>query len=71
MLALLALGALGKSRAFPVDDVTEEMLSNISITRQPFFYEELISPLKQCGREDLASILQEKLRMTAAPLRIT
>jgi hypothetical protein len=70
MLALLALDALGKSKAFPRDDVSEEMLSNISITRQPFYYKELIGPLKQCGREDLALILGKKMRMTVTPLGI-
>ena len=70
MLALLALDALGKSKAFPRDDVSEEMLSNISITRQPFYYKELIGPLKQCGREDLELILGKKMRTTVTPLGI-
>ena len=70
MLALLALGVLGESRAFPVHDVSEEMLNNISITRQPFFYKELIDPLKQCGREDLALLLEKKIQKKVAPSAI-
>ena len=70
MLSLLALGALGKSKSFSMDDVSEKMLSDLSITRQPFFYKELIGPLRQCGRDDLAQILEKKLRAKAPQLRI-
>ena len=53
-----------------MDDVSEKMLSDLSITRQPFFYKELIGPLRQCGRDDLAQILEKKLRAKAPQLRI-
>lgn len=59
MLELLSVRVLHKSRAFPYDDVTEEMISRIHI-KQPVFgysveddYLELIEPLRAIGRDDL------------------
>lgn len=59
MLELLAAGVLHKTRAFPYDDVTEEMISKIYI-KQPVFgysveddYLELIEPFQAMGRNDL------------------
>jgi hypothetical protein len=62
MLAFVALGVLDKSRSFQADDVTEEMMSEISIERMTFFYHELIEPLRESGRPDLAAAIEEKLR---------
>ena len=62
MLAFVALGVLDKSRSFQADDVTEEMMSEISIERMTFFYHELIEPLRENGRPDLAAAIEEKLR---------
>jgi hypothetical protein len=61
MLELLVLGAMDKSRAFPKDDVTEEMVSSIDISpphmKNSYGYAqnylELIAPLKKIGRYDL------------------
>jgi hypothetical protein len=62
MLAFVALGVLDKSRSFQADDVTAEMMSEISIERMTFFYHELIEPLRENGRPDLAAAIEEKLR---------
>lgn len=69
MLALLALGVLDKTNAFPEDDVSEELLSKISI-KKPIVkndytvrddYLELIPPLAEKGRHDLVRIIKRKL----------
>jgi hypothetical protein len=56
MTALLALGMLDKTHAFPRDDVSEEMLAKVLIKNPPyskFCYQELIAPLAARGRDDL------------------
>jgi hypothetical protein len=69
MLAFLALGVLDKTNAFPEDDVSEELLSKISI-KKPIVkndytvrddYLELIPPLAEKGRHDLVRIIKRKL----------
>jgi hypothetical protein len=60
MLAFMALGVLEQTRAFPVHDVSEELLrSTIQIYSTTLcFYEELITPLAERGRHDLVRIIQ-------------
>jgi len=62
MLELLVVGKLAYTRAFPVNDVSTELLESI-IIRDRFkdaFYRELIGPLTAQGRCDLASIIETK-----------
>ena len=64
MLELEALGLLDRTRAFADNTVRPEWLDAFRITirvREPF-YEELIEPLRQRGREDLAQKIETKLR---------
>ena len=64
MLELEALGLLDKTRAFEADAVDPSWLDAFSITirvREPF-YEELIGPLNNRGRGDLATKIESKLR---------
>ena len=63
MLALEALGVLDKTRAFVENEVKPEMLSafKINIRHRPPFYEELLEPLRQRGRLDLAAVIEKKL----------
>lgn len=63
MLELEALGVLDQTRAFEADAVDPAWLDAFSITirvREPF-YVELIEPLRQRGREDLAQKIEMKL----------
>lgn len=63
MLAFLALGMSKKARAFPEHDISEELVQSSVILNKHIFYlyEELISPLKQRGRHDLACAIERKL----------
>ena len=63
MLALLALGALDRTQAFPRNDVSEELLrSAVKITYSTApLYEELMEPLMESGRHDLVRAIEEKL----------
>jgi hypothetical protein len=70
MLALLALGALDKTRAFPPDDIAPEMLAEINI-KKPVFqdsysyeqnYLELLPLLRERGRDDLVRAVEDVLR---------
>jgi len=63
MLAFLALGVLEKSRAFPADNVSEELLwLTIKIHKRILcFYEELIPPLAGKGRHDLVHVIERKI----------
>jgi hypothetical protein len=63
MLALLALGVLNRTRAFPRNDVSEELLRSVvkvEYASAPF-YEELVGPLAECGRDDLVRAVENKL----------
>jgi len=61
MLGLVAAGALKRSRAFPHTDVSEELLSRASFGDKVFpFYQELISPLEEIGRLDLARTIRRR-----------
>jgi hypothetical protein len=63
MTALLALGKLCETPAFPRDDVTAELLQTIPIAFEyhNFGYRELVPLLAQQGRKDLVAVLEEKL----------
>lgn len=63
MLELEALGLLDQTHAFADDAVDPEWLDAFSITirvREPF-YQELITPLRRRGRDDLAVKIERKL----------
>ena len=68
MLELLAAGVLKKSDAFPADDITEALVAGVHIKKQTFGYSidddylELIEPLRQCGRADLAHAVELAVR---------
>jgi hypothetical protein len=64
MTGLLAIQALDKSRAFVEKQVTPEMFDafRINIRHREPFYEELLEPLKAVGRQDLADLIQAKLK---------
>jgi hypothetical protein len=55
MLALLVLGVLDKTNAFPFGDVSEEMVTGVRIKDSygESCYQELIDPLSDKGRDDL------------------
>ena len=64
MLELEALGLLDATRAFEADAVDPAWLDAFSITirvREPF-YQELIEPLRERGRGDLAEKIESKLK---------
>ena len=67
MTALLALGKLHDCRAFPTRDVTPAMLGDLGMSSNYTLacYEELVSPLRELGREDLAEIIERKCRYYA------
>jgi len=59
MLALLALGALERTRAFPKKSFgTEDIHEAIKTPYANTHYEELIEPLEAIGREDLAHAIR-------------
>ncbi len=63
MLEMLAVGVLHKSRSFPEKDLSEELVrAKARVKRDNVsFYEELIDPLSQIGRDDLVSVLKNKI----------
>jgi len=63
MLGLEAVGVLPKLTSFVEDQVSPDLLDAFSITirHREHFYEELIEPLKVCGRLDLVAKIEEKL----------
>ncbi len=75
MLGLLAAGVLDKSAAFPLDDVSPEMVDRVNIKKLVFGYIvradylELISPLRQKGRSDLASAIERLVKRSYRPHR--
>ena len=69
MLALLALGKLEQSRAFPIHELTEELLEaaiQLGYSTVPL-YEELIPPLMKKGRHDLARVIERKIAFYHIP----
>ena len=63
MLSLLALGVLGKSSAFPVHDVSEELIEEavqLGVNTIPL-YRELLEPLSKKGRHDLVRAIERKI----------
>jgi len=62
MLALLVVGALKRACTFPQTDVSEELLSQTRLSDKVYpFYQELILPLQEIGRADLARCIERKL----------
>jgi hypothetical protein len=69
MLALTALGKLNATAAFPRRDLRAEDLTNLEIGNayQASCYRDLLLPLRDRGRSDLAAVLERKL---APPTRL-
>lgn len=66
MLELLALGKLGETNAFPVHDVSPELLlsrAGINDHHLEMDYTVLLEPLARIGRHDLVQALQHKRAM--------
>lgn len=63
MTDLVAIGALDKTKAFVENDVSPELLSsfNIKIRHREPFYREMLSPLKERGRDDLVQTIKSML----------
>ncbi|MFN6945464.1 MAG: hypothetical protein ACK4ND_10990 [Cytophagaceae bacterium] len=64
MLALLSIGALDKTHAFPKQDVTDSMIEKAVLIKNSYaanWYKELLTPLLQRGREDLARAIEYKI----------
>lgn len=63
MLALLVLGRLQNCRAFPARDISTAMLRGISFGSLYGLacYKDLVDPLVECGRNDLADVLRRKI----------
>lgn len=66
MVGLVALGVLQETRAYVEDDVSAELLEKkeIAINHRDPFYRELISPLRERGREDLVRTIERKLSLS-------
>jgi hypothetical protein len=60
MLALLSLGVLEKTDAFPTKDVLPDMLRNVNRRTYPH-YVDLLAPLSTRGRADLVDAINRKL----------
>jgi hypothetical protein len=65
MLEFLACGKLVQSQAFPFNDITAEMLRPIRVRSdvEVEFFDELVTPLEEMGRKDLASMIRRRLWM--------
>lgn len=63
MTGLAAVGALGRCGAFAAGDVDPEKLAafNINIRHRDVFYRELLGPLRDAGRGDLAAVVEGML----------
>ncbi|NOR15175.1 MAG: hypothetical protein GQ544_05690 [Candidatus Aminicenantes bacterium] len=63
MLMLIALKKLKQTHAFPENDVSEGLArSAVKLTSyQHMYYPEMVTPLHQCGRPDLARIVESKI----------
>jgi hypothetical protein len=63
-LALLTLGVLDRTEAFPHEEITAEEIKSVVQIREnalALTYRELIVPLREIGRRDLAQILEGKI----------
>jgi hypothetical protein len=72
MVALAALGALDRTRAFPEREVSADLIGTIpSLTPAVRFrlYLDLFEPLKQSGREDLVQAI-EQLFQRSRPMEV-
>ncbi len=71
MLGLHAVGALERSNAFAVKDVSNEKIrTNATLSKYTFqFYEELLGPLSEAGYHDLVKIIKNKLIKKKVVLR--
>ncbi|MCD4737947.1 MAG: hypothetical protein K8R89_01630 [Anaerolineae bacterium] len=64
MIELLAVGKLAQTRAFPLTDISEQLLKSTKIIHRRYdtkYYQALIAPLKAQGRADLATVIENKL----------
>ena len=63
MLALMALGKLDKTNAFPKTDISPEFLkSNFEVYKTTAcWWEEVVQPLREQGYADLAHVIEKKL----------
>ena len=63
MLALVASSALEKTTAFPVDNVTPELVHEAVHLKENIFplYKELMAPLANVGRHDLVHSIERKI----------
>ena len=63
MMSLLVFGVLKKASAFPVHDVSEEMVNVCGplASNTFFFSEELVAPLAKIGRHDLVRAIERKI----------
>jgi hypothetical protein len=64
MLALEVLGLRGRAVSFPAGDLTTDLVTRAGVAdaEQAVAYEELIAPLRECGRTDLATAVQRELK---------
>jgi hypothetical protein len=71
MLALVAVGKLHKTRAFPKNDVTTKDVAKSVYPTAPvplIFYPELLQPLAHVGREDLVQAIESKIDKLLVPV---
>jgi hypothetical protein len=73
MLALLAAGVLDRSDAFPLNDISADLIDRINI-KKPVFgyaieqdYRELIEPFRQKGRLDLVNAVEQAIKRCHSP----
>jgi hypothetical protein len=59
-LGLLASGVLDKTRAFPLNDICADLISNLHLNEDKMqFYLELLQPLSDIGRHDLVRAIEQ------------
>ena len=72
-LGLLALGVLDKTRAFPLNDLSADLITQFQIDEDKMqFYLELLQPLANIGRDDLVQAIEhirKKLKKRESKLR--
>ena len=73
-LALLALGVLDKTDAFPLNDISEDHIANFSLRLEKDYlwtnqhqYIELIPPLAKIGRQDLVRGVEQLVELSRNP----